>query len=190
MTDPFESQQSVRFPRTLKPNVVVLSHQDRKWFPLDAFETKPFVVSDPGEYEIGGVFIHGVLWKGEEKKGPYPLLYRFEIEMMSVGFLGGASRQPNEEELGSLEDIDILIVPVGGGDVLTPKQAAEVVREVEPRVVIPIYRHLDGIKESLADAEAFCKELGAAERQNLNKLKIARKDLPAENILVAVLERA
>ena len=191
VTDPFESQASVRFPRTLKPSVVVLSHQDRKRFPLDVFEEKvPFLIAEPGEYEIGGAFIHGIVWKNGENKGPHRLLYRLEIEGISIGFLGGAPTPPPEAVLGALEDIDVLILPVGGGDRLNPKQAAEVVREVEPRMVIPIYYQIDGIKEKLATADQFCKEVGAAQRQDGNKLKLTRKDLPADELVVVVLERA
>ncbi len=190
VTDPFESEASVRFPRTLKPNVVVFSHQDRKRFPLDVFEEKPFLIADPGEYEIGGAFVHGVPWIEGGAKGPHPLLYRFEIEGISIGFLGGASKALSEETLGALEDIDVLILPVGGGEKLNSKQAAEIVREVEPRIVIPIHHHIDGIKEQLATAEQFCKEVGAAKRQDGNKLKLTRKDLPADDLVIAVLERA
>jgi hypothetical protein len=89
-----------------------------------------------------------------------------------------------------LENIDILLLPVGGGDRIKPKQAVEIMNMIEPRVVIPLYHHIEGLKNELGSAELFCKELGVCRRQDGNKLKIAKKDLPVDDVLIAVLERA
>ncbi|MSR85310.1 MBL fold metallo-hydrolase, partial [Candidatus Uhrbacteria bacterium] len=107
-----------------------------------------------------------------------------------IGFLGGLHRMLTEEEQGRLENIDILLLPVGGAGHLTAKQAVETIQIVEPRIVIPLGHHVEGVKEKLGSADAFCKELGVCKRQDSNKLKISKKDLPAEDLLVAVLERA
>ena len=189
LTDPYFSDRGLRFPRTLAPDIVALSSQDPKGFPLDQLTNEPFVITDPGEYEIKGVFSYVIPVNNPEKKTPAGLIYRFQIEGMSVGFLGGLTRPLTEEETGGLESIDILILPVGGGDALNAKQAREMVNLIEPRIVIPINCNVEGIKETLGTADAFCKELGAAKRQDANKLKISKKDLPADELVVAVLER-
>jgi L-ascorbate metabolism protein UlaG (beta-lactamase superfamily) len=191
VTDPYGSESGLRFPRTLKPDLVVLSHQDRKRFALDAFEDEPFVVSDPGEFEVKGMFVFGTPLAGEDDKdGKRAIMYRFEVEGMSIGFLGGVTRVLTEQELGKLENIDILLLPVGGGDTLSPKQAIEIINLVEPRIVIPLDHHVEGLKKERETADAFCKTLGVCKRQDANKLKITRKDLPAEDVIITVLERA
>lgn len=189
VTDPYASDSGLRFPRTLAPDVVTLSHQDKTRFPLDVFTNEPFVISDPGEYEVRGFFAYAIPTPASPAAGPSPLIYRFEVEGMSLGFLGGLSRALTEQELGRLENIDILFVPVGGGGQLTSKQAIEAINVIEPRVVIPMNYHIEGIKEKLTTVEAFCKELGVKNRQDGAKLKITKKDLPAEDLLVAVLAR-
>ncbi|MBP7133998.1 MBL fold metallo-hydrolase [Patescibacteria group bacterium] len=190
VTDPYDiANTGVRFPRTLEPNVVVLSHQDRERFPLDVFKNKPFLIADPGEYEAQGMFVFGLPLKGPEQKYPFELAYRFVIEGVSIGFLGSTSRVPPAEELAKLDNIDILLLPVGGGDRLTAAQAVEVVNEIEPRIVIPLYHHIEGSKMALDSVDLFCKELGG-KRQDANRLKISRKDLPADDIVISVLERA
>ncbi len=190
VTDPYGSDTGLRFPRTLAPDVVALSHQDKDRFPLDGFESKPFVIVDPGEYEVKGIFAYAVAVVDAEHGWPHTLLYRFEIEGMSVAFLGGLHRVLNEEELGKLENIDVLLLPVGGHDRLDAKQAIETINAVEPRIVVPLYHQVEGIKQTLGTADAFCKQLGACQRQDGNKLKITKKDLPADDVMVAVLERA
>ncbi len=190
VTDPYGSDSGLRFPRTLAPEVVALSHQDVKRFPLDAFTNQPFVISEPGEYEASGIFAYVMPVPGEDKKSPHALMYRFEVEGMSIGFLGGVNRALTDEEPGQLDNIDILLVPVGGGSLMTAKQAVETIQKVEPRMVIPLNYHVEGVKEKLGTVDAFLKELGAPKRQDANKLKISKKDLPAEDLIVTVLERA
>jgi hypothetical protein len=61
---------------------------------------------------------------------------------------------------------------------------------VEPRLVVPLEHHVEGVKASLTTADAFCRELGVCKRQDANKLKLSKKDLPAEEMVITVLERA
>jgi L-ascorbate metabolism protein UlaG (beta-lactamase superfamily) len=177
-------------PRSFNADIAVLSHQDYKRFALDAFETKPFLVADPGEYEVKGVFMFGETIPHEGDKTTHPLAYRFNIEGMNIGFLGSLSRALTEAEAGKLENIDILLLPVGGGDKIAAKQAIEIINMVEPRLVVPLEHHVEGVKASLTTADAFCRELGVCKRQDANKLKLSKKDLPAEEMVITVLERA
>lgn len=188
VTDPYGSETGLRFPRTLKPDVVALTHQDRKAFPLE-FENDPFIIDNPGEYEVSGLFAYAIPVRTAEEQHPHHLMYRFEIEGMSIGFLGNLKRMLTDEEIAKLGNIDILLLPVGGGDSITAKQAAEIIKTVEPRMVVPLAFHTEGVKEKLGTADAFCKEV-VCKRENATKLKISKKDLPAEDLVVTVLERA
>lgn len=189
VTDPFENETSIRFPRTLEPDVLVLSHQDRKRFNTTAIQGKPFIVSDPGEYEVKGVFVYGIQDPLVEKGTERPVIYRFMSEGMSIAFLGQLNRKPTNDELEQLDNIDILLLPVGGGDALDADKAADLITVIEPRVVVPLNFSLPGMKKKLGSVEEFCKHLGANNREKMSKLKIQRKDLPAETLLVAILER-
>jgi L-ascorbate metabolism protein UlaG (beta-lactamase superfamily) len=191
LTDPFESEASVRFPRTVSPDILVLSHQDRSTFNLEGAQGTPFIISDPGEYEVKGAFVVGIQNPSVDPgTAERPVIYRFMLEGMSVGFLGQLKRKLTEHEIEALENIDILLVPVGGGDVMDPKLASETIAEIEPRIVVPLHYDIPGIKAKLSGVDAFCKQLGVCKRQDINKLKITKKDLPTEDVLITVLERA
>jgi L-ascorbate metabolism protein UlaG (beta-lactamase superfamily) len=191
VTDPFETEGSVKFPRSLSPDLLVLSHQDRKRFAVDAVQGAPFIVSEPGEYEVKGLYVQGI-------QDPYidsgtatrPVMYRMVVENLAIGFLGQIHRKLTDMEIEELGDIDILLLPVGGGDVLNSKLASEAISLIEPRVVVPLYHDIPGLKAPLEHVDQFCKALGVCKRQDSNKLKISKKDLPAEDLLVAVLERS
>lgn len=190
LTDPFENESSIRFPRTIEADALVLSHQDRKRFNLEAVQGNPFIVSDPGEYEVQGVFITGIQDKVADAGKERPVIYRLTAEGMNLAFLGGLKREPTQEELAILGNIDILLVAVGGGDAMDAKMASEIISEIEPRLVVPLSYDIPGIKTKLGSVDAFCKHLGSCQRQDTSRLKITKKDLPADQLVVSVLERA
>lgn len=186
VTDPFENEASVRFPRTIESDIVLLSREKRKDFNLEALNGKPFIISEPGEYEARGVFIDAIR---DPKSGDEVIIHRIMTEGMSVAFLGRVNRKLTDAEMERLETVDILLLPVGGGDGLSPTLAADLIGEIEPRVVVPINYSIPGIKTELGTIDAFCKHLGACQKEEMNRLKIQKKDLPIDTMMVAVLER-
>ena len=116
-------------------------------------------------------------------------IFRIEAEGMHIAHLGSLDRSLTDTELQNLENIDILMVPVGGGNVLSPKLAAEVIAQIEPRVVIPMMYELPDLKESLQPLSAFLKEMAGAKKEEMNKYKVVRKDLPEEDMLIVTLNR-
>ena len=191
VTDPYTGETGLRFPRTLEPEIVLCSHQDRKRCVLDGFASKPFMVSEPGEYEVAGVFVRAIqdIEKDPEMDERH-VIYRIDAEDISIAFLGRIDRKLSSKEVGELGDIDILMIPVGGGSVLDAETAQSVMQAIEPRIVIPMYYGIKGVKEKLDDVEAFCKKLGSCTREDVNKLKISKKDLPQDTMQIVVIERA
>ncbi len=182
VTDPYQNNTGLRFPRTLEAQIVAMSHTGDDANNLGAVTGSPFVIQHPGEYEIKGVFLFGI-GAGEN------ILYRIEAEGIQVAHLGALSRVLTDEELQQLQNIDILLIPVGGGRVLTPKAASEVIAQVEPRVVIPMTHAVENLKESFAHIDDFCKALGACRREDMNKYKVTRKELPEEDMVIVSLTR-
>jgi len=189
MTDPFENEQAIRFPRAIEPDLLALSHQDRKQFNIEGVAGTPFVISDPGEYEVRGIFVNGIQDPSADQGTARPLVYRIDAEGMAVAFLGQLNRKLTDVELEALGNIDILILPVGGGAGMDAKLSSNIISMVEPRIVIPVNYHVSGIKTKLGTVDQFCSALGGCKRQDMNKLKISKKELPADDIIVTVIER-
>lgn len=192
VTDPYGNETGLRFPRTIEANIVLVSHDETDANNLEAVAGNPKVIDMPGEFEVRSVFLFGVLapLKREEKGVCVKnCLFRIESEGMHIAHLGAIDRSLTDVELQSLENIDILMIPVGGGRVLSPKLAAEVIAQIEPRVVIPMTHDLPNLKEKLESIDVFCKELGACRREEMNKYKVSRKDLPEEDMIIVTLSR-
>lgn len=190
VTDPYGNDLGLRFPRTLEAAMVVSSHDDQAANNFEALvgedRKAPFAVVHAGEFEVQGVFVKGV--SAPKKDGSAHTIYRIDAEDVSIGFLGAIDRDLTAKEIESLGNIDVLIVPVGGGSVLNKDQAAELVSQIEPRLVIPSYYEVEGLKVSFAPVEPFCKDL-ACPREDVNKLKLSKANLPSDEIKIAVLSR-
>ncbi len=189
MTDPYQNEAAMRLPRVAEPEILLLSNQDQKLFNVEGVAGKPFIVSEPGEYEVGGVFVYGVQDPLADEGKKRPILFRIEAEDMVVAFLGNLKRPLTNDEIDGLGNVDILILPVGGGDVFDAKTATKVMSQIEPRIVVPVHYQIPGIKTDLGTVDQFCNALGVCKRENVNKLKITKKDLPAEDVMVMVVER-
>lgn len=192
VTDPYQNETGLRFPRTLGADVVVSTHDDEDANNLESVvengHGKPFVIDMPGEYEAKGIFVHAISAKRKEDKKAHQILL-IEGEGITIAHLGALNRELSDSELEALSNVDVLLVPVGGGRYMGSKMATEVIAQVEPRIVVPYAYAIDGVKEKLESLEAFCKALGG-KREDVNKLKITRKNLPEDQMVVYVLARA
>jgi Beta-lactamase superfamily domain len=189
MTDPFQNEAAMRLPRSTEPDLLVLSNQDQKLYNVEGVAGSPFTISEPGEYEVGGVFVYGIQDKEADEGKKRPLIYRIEAEDMSIAFLGSLNRNLTDAEIEGLGNIDILVLPVGGNEVIDAKTASKIMSQIEPRIVIPVHYHIGGIKTKLDTVDQFCSALGACKREEVNKLKISKKDLPVDDVIVMVVER-
>ena len=144
---------------------------------------EPFMIDSPGEYERQNVFIYGLPIAAD----PGRVHFRLETEDLSLGHLGNLAVKLDNGQAGAFEEVDILFVPVGGKSVLDAEEAAELVSQIEPRIVIPIQFKIPGHPSAYGSIEAFLKEMGAKSAATIDKLKIVKKDLPAEETKVIVL---
>ena len=180
--DPFDPKKTGLKLNAPKADIVTLTDPE-----IDSKEVKPiaediFKITSPGEYEVKGIFIYAIKLKDKEE-----LIYHIESEQVSIGHLGHLNRTLGEQELEQLNGIDILMIPVGGNSVLDAKKATDLISQIEPRIVIPMHYALPGLKEKLDSVDKFCKEIGSCEKDKLDKLKITKKDLPAEETKYYVL---
>ena len=151
---------------------------------LDPIRENPLVIKNPGEYESKGVFVYGIATGAGEESSIFVL----EIEGVQIGYLGGFAKDAlNEEQVEKLEGVDILLIPVGGKDVLSARQAIKIINQIEPRIVIPIEYTTTGYKGPRDGVEPFLKEFGAMKAERADKLKIIKKDLPQDETKVIVL---
>ena len=188
ITDPYSKETGLKLP-SLEADLVTVSHDHDDHNNVSAVKGNPRVINCAGEYDVKGVFVEGIDSFHDEANGEKRgenIIYRIEIDDISVAHLGDLSHTLDSAELEKLVGTDILLIPVGGKYTLDAKKAVEVISQIEPRMVIPMhYRHPD-LKFELDDLEKFIKEIGVVPTYE-EKLKISKKDLPAEEMELIVL---
>lgn len=157
--------------------LVSLNHEDMNGVENLSYNGKdPFVISGPGEYEVGGVFIKGFLSKstygGKER---FNTIYSITLENMNLCFLGALSDiNLSSDVKEALGEVDILFVPIGDGGVLDATKAEKLSVEIEPKIVIPMHFGDVGVSGAL---KKFLKETGDENVKPIDKLTVKKKDL-------------
>lgn len=156
-------------------------------------DTARIIFNSPGEYEIGDFVITGVpVQVATDPEGQNGTAYRVVAEDVAIGILGNISPKLDEDQLEKIGLVDVLVIPVGGnGYTLDAKDAASLVRQIEPKIVIPVHYKQDGVAYEVPqeDLAAFTTEM-AMEATEADALKIkSPNDIPA-SLTIMALQRA
>jgi len=187
-TDPYDKSIGLRVP-SFEANIVTVSHNHHDHNNVKAIRGNPYIINGAGEYEVQGIAIHGVesyhdKQGGKERGGN--IIYRMEIDDISVSHLGDLGHELDNKQLEVLSGTDILLIPVGGVYTIDAKNAMEVVSQIEPRIVIPMHYKVPGLNLDIDGVNMFVKEIGVNPIEE-EKLKISKKGLPQEDMELVIL---
>lgn len=184
VTDPFNGGLGLPSLK-IRGDIVTISHNAKGHNNASAVSGRTHALTGPGEYEIGGVFITAIATaSGSESRRN--ILYLFDFGGLTVAHLGDMSDVPTQTQIEALEQVNVLLVPVGGGKSLNAAQAAELVSMLEPNIVIPMHYQIPKLKLQLEKVERFLQEMGSASAAEEANLKLSISSLPEET-QVAVL---
>ena len=196
ITDPFDKSLGYELPRA-RADIVTVSHDHPHHNYLPAVKGEFKVVDNPGEYEIKSVFITGIAHyptrrqrKGDVNEEPQRnIIFVFEFDGLTVCHLGGLTQVPTQTQVEELSNVDVLLVPVGGGASLNAAQAAEIISLVEPYIAVPIHYNTGTTPAGVAKLDAvdkFLKEMGVARVEPIDTLKVTKGSLPEETQVVVL----
>ncbi len=183
VTDPFDHATIGYDSLKLKADIVSVSHEASGHNFLNGVKGFSRVIDGPGEYEIGSVFITGVQIDGSGKKNnnhPRNTLYVFDYNGLNIAHLGDLREVPSRSEIEALGNVNVALVPVGGGGGLNAAKAAEVISLLEPNIVVPMHFATPAAKVPLDSLDKFLKEMGLSSHETQPSLKITRAGLPEE----------
>jgi L-ascorbate metabolism protein UlaG (beta-lactamase superfamily) len=174
VTDPFPPGLGPKLPK-LEAELVTVSHPHENHAYVKAVAKDPFVIGEPGEYEVAGVTVFGLATFHDNQRGAESgrnTVYLLSVDDVNICHLGDLGHSLDDSTLEQLGNVDVLLVPVGGGGSLTGTSAAEVVRQVEPRFVVPMHFALPNLKLDLQPLERFLKEMGVTAAEPQPKLSV------------------
>jgi L-ascorbate metabolism protein UlaG (beta-lactamase superfamily) len=200
VADPY---QSVVGPtgRGITGDIVTFSHPDDAPLPkakgrrsrdgqsiLPSSLDQAFVLDGPGEYEVKNVLLTGVRTYRDDTKGAEhgrQTAFVVELDGLHTIHLGEVGHLLSEEKLGDIGSVQIACVPIGGA--LTPTRLAELVAQLDPRIVVAMpLRDDDPDCEEAVDK--FFHEMGG-EPTPQPKLAVTISSLPSETTAVRLESR-
>jgi L-ascorbate metabolism protein UlaG (beta-lactamase superfamily) len=189
ITDPYSPDLGYSLGKP-DASIVTVSHNHPGHSYTQGVGGEPKTVTGPGEYEIGGVLIIGVATfhdgDGGRERGKNTA-YLMEIDEISVCHLGDLGHVLTAEQVEELDNVDVLLLPVGGVSTINAPVAAEVVRQLEPKIVVPMHYKTPALSRELEPVEKFLKEIGVNEVTPQPKLSLTKSSLP-DSMQVFVLD--
>lgn len=187
--DPFDADfVGLKLPKDLQADVVLSTHDHQDHNNTQAVSSPsgeaPFVFKDPGEYEVKGVVITGISSFHDNSQGAERgknTIFHLLFDNLNIVHLGDLGEEKlTEEQVAQITQTDILLIPVGSVYTIDGKVAAEIVAQLEPKIIIPMHHFVEGLKFQLEGVDKFLKEMGAENVLPSLKLTMTKERLPEE----------
>lgn len=180
ITDPYSPDLGYTLGKATA-SIVTVSHQHPGHCFTEGIGGNPKTVTGPGEYEISNVLIIGIAAFHDKEKGSLRgknTVYLIEMDEISICHLGDLGHVLTDEQVEELGNVDVLLVPVGGVSTINASMAAEIVRQLEPKVVIPMHYKTPALSRELEPVDGFLREIGAHDITPQAKLSLTKSSLP------------
>jgi L-ascorbate metabolism protein UlaG (beta-lactamase superfamily) len=191
VTDPYPPAIGLKLSR-MDADLVTVSHEHENHSYTQVVR-EAYEIRGPGEYEVAGVYVIGVPTFHDSEKGAKRgpnTIYLIEIDDVRICHLGDLGHALGDAEAETVSSADVLLVPVGGRTAINAAEAAEVVRQIEPRYVVPMHYAIPGIKLQLDPVDRFLKEMAVASAEPQPKLSVQRSSGEYETKVVVLEPKA
>ncbi|MFC1687186.1 MBL fold metallo-hydrolase [Patescibacteria group bacterium] len=189
--DPYENI-GLKLPR-LSANLLCITHSHHDHAYRKGVSGDPYIIDGPGEYEVKKVFVYGVAGYHDTKQGAergVVTMYRIDFEDLTLAHLGDlGTSELTPEQLEKLEDVDILMLPIGGVYTIDAQGASKIISQIEPRIVIPMHYQIPGLKlpKKIDTSDKFRKEMGS-KAEEMDKFRVTKRDIPQEETKIIFLK--
>ena len=163
-------------------DIVTLSHFHPGHNYIEGVVNEPKRIQSPGEYEIGGTFITGVASFHDNRKGDLRgknTIYIIEMDGITLCHLGDLGHTLAAHSIEEIGDIDILFLPVGEVSTMPVDTAVDIVRQLEPPIVIPMHYKTAAFTGDLSPVDKFLDKMRIRELEARPKLSITSSSLPS-----------
>jgi L-ascorbate metabolism protein UlaG (beta-lactamase superfamily) len=152
------------------------------------------IFDSPGEYEVSDISVIGIAAQAhvDEPGKLNATMFKLVFGDQSILITGHIDPKLSNKQLEAIGHVDVLIVPVGGnGYTVDPSGALEIIKTIEPKLVIPTHYADKALKFPVPqqDLAQVLKELAMEPRETVTKLRLKPQELTDVTQLV-ILERS
>ena len=188
ITDPYHPDLGYHLGNP-EADIAIVSHLHPGHSYIEGVANEPKQIRSPGEYEIGGTFITGIGSFHDNKKGELRgrnTIYVIEMDGITLCHLGDLGHPLSLQLVEELGDINILFLPVGEVSTIPVDTAAEIVRQLDPPIVIPMHYKTEAFKGDLSLVDKFLDEMRIRDLEAKPKLSITSSNLPGSTQIVVL----
>jgi L-ascorbate metabolism protein UlaG (beta-lactamase superfamily) len=173
-------------------DAVVVTHQHQDHNAVQEVLGDPRVLLEPQAATVGNIEIRGVPVFHDESRGKKRgsnTIVLLKADGVTVAHLGDLGHELDDEALSTIGPVDVALVPVGGFFTIDAEEAARVVAQLKPKLVVPMHYKTDFVDFAIAPVEDFLAGKPDVRRPGSSTLDLASEPLPSETAIV-VLEHA
>jgi len=181
--DPYNERVKSDLP-DVSADIVIVSHYHYDHSNSNLFKGNPKIIDRAGIYDFKGIPINGYLSFHDNNRGASRgnnIIFKFEVDGIKFAHLGDYGSAENEKTLSEIRDLDVIFIPVGGVFTINYKEAVNLIKELKPRIAVPMHfkekdthvgvDDITSFKNSLDDFNKV-KEIG-------NSFEISKEELPS-----------
>ena len=186
ITDPFDESVGYEVPG-LECDIVTVSHEHHDHNNLYAVNGDYILINNTGNYEAKGIAIEGILTYHDDdmgRKRGKNIVYKYTIDGMTLCHLGDLGHILEVEQLEKLKGLDVLLIPVGGIYTINSIQAAELVKQLSPKVIIPMHYKTEKLKFDLEPVDNFVRAFETVKYVNESVLEIHKGMIDEDNRVI------
>ena len=182
LIDPYGKFLGYRMPR-VQADIVAVTHDHKDHNQVQIVDGDYELVNLPQRYTFGDVVIEGVPTYHDNVQGAKRgsnIVFTFNVDGLRICHAGDLGHSLTAAQLEQIGKVDVLMIPAGGRMTLGGQGAAEVVKQLQPVIAIPMHYSTKAL--GLIGKLIFEKEdkfIGAAGApvHHLKELNITRETL-------------
>ncbi|NCO24347.1 MAG: MBL fold metallo-hydrolase [Candidatus Infernicultor aquiphilus] len=182
ITDPFDETLGYKMPR-IKVNIVTVSHEHFDHNFVRGMKGKPVVFKglvkrESHKMEFRGISsYHDSVYGGQ--RGPNTI-FVIKADGLNLCHLGDLGHILSSDKLTEIGSVDILFIPVGGFYTIDSNQATQIIKDIKPKIAIPMHYKTRAIKFSIDPVEIFLSGKDKVKRLESSEFEIKSETLPKD----------
>ncbi len=189
VTDPYDAKVGYPLP-DVEADIVTVSHEHYDHNNISAVKGNYQIVNKEGSNSFNGLKISGIKTyhddaQGKERGGN--IVFSIEGEGIKVVHMGDYGESELRREVKAfIKDADVLCIPVGGTYTIDSYQAASIVKDIRPKITIPMHYQTRHLSFPLSSVDDFIKLLPFEVKRISGEVELKDNDLPSETVILAL----
>ena len=184
VTDPHDGK-SIGIPApTVEGDIILVSHDHYDHNSVKTVEKiGSKVVKDERKRKIFNVDIKGIKTYHDEKSGAIRgenIIFKFLIDDIIFCHLGDLGHMVEESIVEKIGRVDILFIPVGGNFTIDADIAWEIIKSIEPAIIIPMHYKIGGLSLPIDNLDTFLEKSVYKILKVGNEIDFDKTDIPKE----------